>query len=524
MCTTDDAHADGDVFGVAGGCAFGNARQALQVAGAALDYLNSAAVGDLDGAACGDLLVTLGVVQAKLTAAHAAVLRRFDAADAHDADGYGSSSAWLAAKAQLTRKDARAAVREMRRLGERPRLEAALTAGDITRSWALAIEDWTRKLPAPMRDETDRILLGAAAVGASLDDLAAVAACAIETWRAQQPDPDEPDPDDRYLQLGTTFGDAGVIRGDLTPECATAVRAVLEALGKKAGPEDDRTEGQRFHDALQLACTLLLRARLVPARAGADTQAVIHIPLSQLRQLPGAQELQDAWIRARVGEDGYLAGQDAETAACDAQTVPVVTGTMDPDVIDKMIDLARAAAEAGTTDTGIAGNNAAADQTTADRDRARSGALSPEAWRALRYAMARLAVDLVSGPAGVAAILRQGLLDKPFNTPSLPLDIGYSDSIPAHIRRAVLLRDKRCAWPRCGRPAVYCDVHHLRHKSDGGETSIENCALVCQYHHDVCIHRRGWRLILHPDGTTEARSPDGRQVLRSHAPPPTQAA
>jgi len=29
---------------------------------------------------------------------------------------------------------------------------------------------------------------------------------------------------------------------------------VLEALGKKAGPEDDRTEGQRFHDALQLAC------------------------------------------------------------------------------------------------------------------------------------------------------------------------------------------------------------------------------------------------------------------------------
>jgi hypothetical protein len=44
-----------------------------------------------------------------------------------------------------------------------------------------------------------------------------------------------------------------VIRGDLIPECTTIVRAVLESLGKKAGPEDDRTEGQRFHDALQLA-------------------------------------------------------------------------------------------------------------------------------------------------------------------------------------------------------------------------------------------------------------------------------
>jgi hypothetical protein len=138
--------------------------------------------------------------------------------------------------------------------------------------------------------------------------------------------------------------------------------------------------------------------------------------------------------------------------------------------------------------------------------------------------MARLAVDLVSGPAGVAAILRRGLLGKPYNTSSLPLDIGYSDSISAPIRRAVLLRDKNCAWPRCGRPAVHCDVHHLRHKRDGGETSVGNCVLLCQFHHDVCIHRRNWQLILHPDGTTEARSPDGRHVLRSHAPPTPNAA
>ena len=198
---------------------------------------------------------------------------------------------------------------------------------------------------------------------------------------------------------------------------------------------------------------------------------------------------------------------------------------MDPDVIDKMIGLARTAAEAagrdGTIGTGDAHGGPAPPPAL---PAARSGALSPEAWRALRYAMARLAVDLVSGPAGVAAILRQGLLDKPYNTPSLPLDIGYSDSIPAHIRRAVLLRDRACAWPSCGRPAVHCDVHHLRHKQDGGETSVDNCVLVCQFHHDVCIHRRGWQLTLHPDGTTEARSPDGRQVLRSHAPPSPHAA
>jgi hypothetical protein len=55
-----------------------------------------------------------------------------------------------------------------------------------------------------------------------------------------------------------------VIRGNLTPQCAAAVRAVLEALGKKAGPEDDPAEGKRFHDALQLACAPVPRVCLVP--------------------------------------------------------------------------------------------------------------------------------------------------------------------------------------------------------------------------------------------------------------------
>ena len=110
----------------------------------------------------------------------------------------------------------------------------------------------------------------------------------------------------------------------------------------------------------------------------------------------------------------------------------------------------------------------------------------------------------------------------PYNTPSLPLDIGYSDSIPASIRRAVLLRDRGCAWPRCGRPAAWCDVHHLQHKKDGGKTAVTDCVLLCQFHHDICIHRRGWRLMLHPDGTTTAYGPDG-QVLHSHSPPTPRA-
>src|SRR5215472_10000010 len=124
MCTADATHA-GDAFDPAGRF-FSDAPAAVAAAAAAMDYLNAAVAG-LDGSSCGELLIALGQVEAKLTAAHAGLLRRFDA---HDADGYGSSSSWLAAKAGMSKKGAGTAVRQMRQLTERPLLGEALAAGD----------------------------------------------------------------------------------------------------------------------------------------------------------------------------------------------------------------------------------------------------------------------------------------------------------------------------------------------------------------------------------------------------------
>ena len=200
--------------------------------------------------------------------------------------------------------------------------------------------------------------------------------------------------------------------------------------------------------------------------------------------------------------------------------MPVVTGHPDMTVIDQVIELVLTAAGhgGGRPAAGSAGDSGG----PPPRGRPAAALLPPEDLAALRYRIARLAIDFVSGPPGIAALLRTGLLDGPFTTASLPLDIGYSDSIPAHIRRAVALRDQGCAWPRCRRPAAVCDVHHVVHKKDGGKTSVDSCVLLCQFHHDVCIHRWGWQIVLHPDGTTEARGPDG-QILRSHAPPTLRA-
>jgi hypothetical protein len=423
----DGVPASGRDAGCPASGAPGSAADALRMAGAGLDYLNFPAAAGLDPAALGGVLAALGQLQSKLTAAHAEVLRRFDAANAHDEDGYGTSARWLTAMTRTTGKGARAAVAEMRQLRAHRDIAAALAAGTITRSLGLEIAGWTNKLPAELRAATDKILLEASAAGAD---------------------------------------------------------AVLEALGKKAGPEDARSEDQRSHDALQAACELLLRAGLVPDRAGAGTRVEAHIPVSQLRAMPGAPDLEDAWLRARAGEDGYLAGKDAETAACDAVTDPVVTGHPDMDVIDKMIALALAARDRHAPGRGAPAGPLGREQRDLARTRARARSahaeLTPDAAQALRYAIARLAIDLVSGPGGIASVLRTGLLDRPCSTPSLPLDIGYSDTIPAAIRRAVKLRDRHCAWPRCRRPAAWGDVHHIIHKQNGGKTSVSNCVLLCQ--------------------------------------------
>ena len=309
--------------------------------------------------------------------------------------------------------------------------------------------------------------------------------------------------------------------------------------------EDVRTEGQRFHDALLQGCELLIGAKMVPDRAGADTHVAGHIPFPELRQRPGAPEAEEVWLRGTAGETGYLLGKDAEAAACDARTTPVVTGHADMRVVDKIIALALAAAsitldgadparddddddddddasldnESSHRSWGTAGGGARAASRARLRARER---FTPDAMQALRYAIARLAIDFVSGPARHRRLA-------PHHPPRAALQhpVGAAGRRlfrldPASIRRAVQLRDRGCAWPRCGRPAAWCDVHHLQHKADGGKTSVSNCVLLCQFHHDVCIHRRGWRLVLHPDGTTTAYGPDG-QVLHSHSPPTLRA-
>src|SRR2546429_374172 len=128
---------------------------------------------------------------------------------------------------------------------------------------------------------------------------------------------------------------------------------------------------------------------------------------------------------------------------------------------------------------------------------------------ALEQAVMGKAVARRAGPGGLAWYLRRRELGVRLGGPSLPLDIGYAETVPAGIRNAVVLRDRKCRWAGgCGQPAAACDVHHVKHKANGGKTSTKDCVLLCFFHHQIAIHRWGWTLVLNPDGATTPRKKD----------------
>ena len=271
----------------------------------------------------------------------------------------------------------------------------------------------------------------------------------------------------------------------------------------------------------------LVTAGLLPERAGQPTKVWAHVSLADLMLLDGSSALLEKWtarVRAQWaghragasfgGSDGaaWLDGDAARAAACDASVTPVVTGEVNYAVME---DLVRLCAELASLR-----HHGVDDDTSAH---ARPGAPAPDtarAWEALEQAIIGKAIDLVSGPGGLASFLRRQQLGARLGGPSLPLDIGYSETIPASIRNAVILRDNHCQWAgRCNQPASACQVHHVRHKANGGKTSVRDCVLLCWFHYQIVIHRWGWTLVLNPDGTTTAWNPDKTKVLHSHGPP-----
>jgi hypothetical protein len=219
-----------------------------------LRYLATADLAALAAQAQAECLQAFEQGDAISAAARARVLAAFTAGHGYSEDADYSATSWLIHRTRVTKGAARAHLGWARRVIAHPRVVAALAEGSVlSESVARLICQWTGKLPESCRDAADEILVAAARAGARKEDLASLAA---EIYARSLPNSDDdpdavPDFEDRQVRVETTFAGAGVISGDLTPECAAVVTAVLESLSAPAGAEDTRTREQRYHDALQ---------------------------------------------------------------------------------------------------------------------------------------------------------------------------------------------------------------------------------------------------------------------------------
>ncbi|WP_232533964.1 HNH endonuclease signature motif containing protein [Plantactinospora sp. KBS50] len=371
-----------------------------------------------------------------------------------------------------------------------PALRAALTSGDISLTQARIIAGAVTAARAeagpPVADKALHALLGHAR------DLApaALRVCAERIlWHVAPEAAEEADrralrrqesraEQRRDLTLSIAAEGWLRLRGVLDAETGALLTAALDPLVRPNGPGDDRGPGQRRHDALAEVLHLALRTGELPDNGGEPPQLVITTSFDALTARlgsgtahrsgttegvdahgAGASQGVDAHGSGTTHGSGTAEGVDARGSGTTQGVDAHGSGTHGPGVALG----AGPGFGVGTLDTGLR--------------------LGPDALR-------RLACDAAILPAvlgGRGQVLDVGRQRRLFTGP---------------LRRALVLRDRGCAFPNCDRPPRWCAGHHIRPWTDGGGTSLHNAVLLCGYHHRV-IHRGEWIVRLARDGHPE---------------------
>src|ERR1700749_284120 len=243
--------------------------QALEMLMVALGYLAAADATEMSAEEQARCLKVLERATAIGAAARTSTLSACPPGKGSSADAQYSAKPGLVYKTGVTKGAAASHTAWMRRALEHPAMFTAMAAGDVSEPVARLLCQWTDKIPEARRADADTILVAAAVAGTDLPDPGALYG----------------EIDDRSVRLETTFGGAGVVSGDLTPECAAVVAKVLDALSAPGGEEDDRSQAKRYHDALQEAMQRLVTANRVPERAGQPVKVWAHITLADLMRL-----------------------------------------------------------------------------------------------------------------------------------------------------------------------------------------------------------------------------------------------
>jgi Domain of unknown function (DUF222)/HNH endonuclease len=118
----------------------------------------------------------------------------------------------------------------------------------------------------------------------------------------------------------------------------------------------------------------------------------------------------------------------------------------------------------------------------------------------------------------VQRLLCDCVLSRVFMEGSVVLEAGRSSrSIPIHLRRLVIARDRHCRYAGCSAPGAWSEVHHIVYWENKGDHKLSNLVLLCSRHHHR-VHAHSETVVLHPDGQLDVTGLTG--ILRSSNPPP----
>jgi hypothetical protein len=510
--------------------------------GGGLDLLASADVAGLPDQTLRGQLVELLVLGNRL---HAELVRRVDVFDRRglaEPDGFRTTTSWLQAVGRLPGHLAGRLVKTARLLRRLPKLATLAQSGAASQEHVNQVLRLAHQVGVEPVVEVEQTLADASS---ALDVPRFALVCAR---LAAHLDPDGPDPGRDFARRGLTLAAVHgmmLLRGQLDAEGGAAVAAALDALMTPPGDGDDRGPGQRRADALVELARRQLSSGVLPmvARHRPQVAVLVHpqaLSPDTLATLAERHREDAAGRRLRELVTAGHSGRPAALADWTRPGVPIGPGEHAPLMLGRTSeDLRRALAQASggpggrrapgrpppqpgaPPQTGGAPPQAGAPPPTgnpppqAGAPRAgtpRAGA-SPPTWAAPGWAdppwldwIGPISPEVAQRIACDADIWRV-ILDP---ATGMPLDVGRGHRLVPHwIRKALHARDRGCRWTGCTTPVQWTDAHHLRPWADGGQTTADQCLLLCRYHHGL-VHEGGWRVDLDA-GTGEVRitRPDG---------------
>ena len=266
----------------------------------------------------GEVIITSREIIDRTEAVGAEATRRFEKAGGYRSDGFLGMVPWLRVNGKLSGAAAAERVDTARQLKELPRTEEALARGEIGYQHAVAMARTAEHVGAAQVRKAEATLLKAAesmdpgqfiTVAKNFEHQVDAEAALADANRAHQR---------RYLQIGEVTHGLVRLEGQLVPEAAAMLRTRLESFMKPA-KGDQRTAGQRAHDALVEVCR---RAggtgRPESAGGGSRPSLIIRASLDTLAGLDGAPAGELEW-------GGTIPAETVRRMACDS-AITRITG------------------------------------------------------------------------------------------------------------------------------------------------------------------------------------------------------